>query len=138
MLIEKIDVIGAEPLERRVAHLPYMLRPAVGPRLAAAGLEAELGRNHNPAALSGDGLANQDLVLEGAVNLRGVEEVHAQLQRAVNSGDGLRLVSTPAIGKAHSHAAKPEGADLQPLPPQFSHLHGKRPPLPPENLADDT
>ena len=138
MLIEKIDVISAKPLERGLAHLSHMLGPAVGARLAGADLEAELGRNHHSLALSRDSLANQDLILERPVNLRGVEKVQAQLKRAMDRGGGFGVVSAPAIGKAHSHAAKPKGANLQPLPAQFSHFHGNSPPLPPGSLADHT
>ena len=137
MLIEKVDVIGAKPLERGLAHLSHMLGPAVGARLGGANLEAELGRNHHLPALSRDGLANQDLVLERPVNLGGVEKVHAKLKRAMNRGDRFGVVPAPAIGEAHAHAAKPKGADLQPLPAQFPHFHGNCPPLPPGSLADD-
>ena len=42
MLIEKIDVVGAKPLERRLAHLSHMLGPAVGAGSAAPILKPNL------------------------------------------------------------------------------------------------
>jgi hypothetical protein len=44
MLIEEIDPIGLEPLERRVSHFAYVRRPAVETRqLATLECEPELG-----------------------------------------------------------------------------------------------
>ena len=79
VLIEQIDHIGLEALERGLGDLLDVLRPAVqarrsGPRITAAKVEPELGGDHHLLAERSEGFANKFFVSERAVNFSGVEE----------------------------------------------------------------
>ena len=58
-------------------------------------------------------LADELLVRERTVDLGGVEERDAALDRRPDQGDRLLLVHGRAVAEAHSHAAQAEGRDLQ-------------------------
>ena len=83
VLIEQVDGVGPEPLERRLGDLLDVLRPAVQARrlgrLSGAEVEPELGGDDHLVAERGEGLADQLLVRERAVDLGGVEERDAAL-----------------------------------------------------------
>ena len=67
-------------------------------------------------------LADQQLVVAGAVEVAGVEQVDARVQRGVDGGDALRLVGrTVEVG--HPHAAQTEGRDPGAAGAQISHAH---------------
>src|SRR5262249_11462262 len=74
MLIEKIDGLDPEPLERGFGDLLYMLRPAVEsyPTRLSVGLEfeSELGGDHDLPTDGSQRLAHEFFVYEWAVNLR--------------------------------------------------------------------
>src|ERR1700730_679854 len=106
MLVEQIDVIDAEPLQRPLECDADAREAAVKDAGAATGVrdDAEF-RRHNglvPAPLEGP--TEELLVGIGAVGLRSVEEVDTEFNCAVDRGDRLRLVRF-AVVVAHSHAA---------------------------------
>ena len=48
MLVEEVDMIGAEPAKRRICHVTDMVGPAVGTdRLAVLDVNSEFGRDHH-------------------------------------------------------------------------------------------
>jgi hypothetical protein len=59
MLVEEIDDIGPEPLQRRLGDLPDVLGAAVHAALSAISIEfeAELGGDRHLIAERGEGLA---------------------------------------------------------------------------------
>ena len=118
MLIEQIDYIRLQPLQRGIRHLLDALRSAVQslPPRAAVGvqIEPELGGNHHLVAHTHKGLAQQLLVQPRPIHFGRVEEGHATLHRAVQHGDHLFLVLGRPIAKAHAHAAQPQRRYFQP------------------------
>ncbi len=81
MLIEQIDAIGPQPLQRGVGDRADALRPAVlAGFVESPVLEAELGGNHDLVAEGRQRLANQFLVGERTIGLRGVEEGDAAFE----------------------------------------------------------
>ena len=70
-------------------------------------VDAELRRELHLVAAAGDRPADQHLVVPGAVDVGGVEERDAELERAVDRGDRLVPVAV-AVALAHPHAAEPE------------------------------
>ena len=94
VLVVEVDVVDAEPLQRGVAGGADVLRPAVDadPGAVGAALVAELGGQLDLVAAAGDRLADQLLVGERAVHVGGVEEGDAEVERAVDGRDALRLV----------------------------------------------
>ena len=125
VLVVEVDVVGAQPLERALERLPDVLRRAVE---AAPGgavglrLDAELGGDDDLVAAAGERAAEQLLVVVRAVQLGGVEEGDAELDRPVQRGDRLVGVGL-AVEGGHAHAAEAEGGDGESAGSQLSLLH---------------
>ena len=118
MLIEQVDCLDLEPLERALDGLLDVLRPAIQarrtrPRIAATQVEPELGGDHHLLAEGSEGFAHKLFVHERAVNLGGVEERDAAFHGGTEQRGHLLLVFGRAVRKAHSHAAQAEGRDFQ-------------------------
>jgi hypothetical protein len=80
-----------------------------------AHLDAELGRDHHLITDGSERVPDQLLVRLGPVGLGRVEEGDAALDRRPDQRDHLLPVGDWAVGVAHTHAAEPEGGDLQAL-----------------------
>ena len=80
----------------------------MSPGLVGLHAAGELGRDNVLVAVALDRLADQLLVGQRPVQLRGVQEVDPELQRALDRGDRLALVGRAVEGR-HAHAAEPEG-----------------------------
>ena len=117
---------NAEALPALVPHSADVRRRAVGPRyrpLRRIDPEAELGGHHQVLAPHlAQEPAEQELVVVGAVDLRGVEEVSPELDVPVQHAQGLRLVGR-AVGVGHAHAAQADGGDLEAGRPQAPSRH---------------
>ena len=72
----------------------------------------ELGGDHVLVAASGDGSPDELLVRHRAVELRGVEEVDAQLEPVLDRRHALVLVGRAVEGR-HPHAAEPDRRHLE-------------------------
>ena len=116
VLVEEVDVVRAEALERGLADAPDVFRAAVQTRDPSGGIDAkaELGRDDDTLAVGAEGAPQQPLVGVGPVDLGGVEEGDAEFERPANGGNRLGLVAD-AIGPAHAHAAEAQFRDGQPL-----------------------
>ena len=106
VLIEQIDGIDLEPLERGFGYLPDVLRPAVQTNLFSLGaeFESELGGYYHLAAEGRKRFAHKFFVCERSVGFSGVEEGDAAFDSLPNQGDHFLLVRRRTIAKAHSHA----------------------------------
>ena len=131
VLIEQIDGIDLEPLERALDGLLDVLRPAVQARrtLHTARIEIrievepEFGGDHHLLAERSEGFAHEFFVGERAVDFGGVEERDAAFDGGAKKSGHLLLVFGRAVGKAHSHAAEPDGRDFQIAFSKFALLH---------------
>ena len=105
VLVVEVYVVHAETRERGVAGLSHVVGLAAhakeAPVLAAH--VAELGGEDDLVAPALYGLADELLVGERAVHVRGVEEGYAELYGAVDGGYRLVLVAG-AVELAHPHA----------------------------------
>ena len=114
MDVVEVDVIGAEPREALVARLHHVVRMALGARLAVRQADvAELGRQDVLVAPALEPAADQLLV--GAVRpvgVRGVDEVDAELGRAVQRGDRLVGIGH-AVDRRHAHGAEIDGRNVE-------------------------
>ena len=129
VLIEQVDGVDVEPLERRLRDLLDVLGPAVEARLLAVrvDVEPELGGDHHLLADRRERLAHQLLVRERAVDFGGVEEGDAEVDGRPDQRDPLLLVHGRAVAEAHAHAAEPEGRDFQAAVAKCSFLHCRLP-----------
>src|ERR1700733_2790655 len=124
MLIEKIDVGRIEPPQALVGDLQHMLGPAVQAALGLArtDIESEFGRDDGALTPTLERTAQQLLVAEGSVDFGGIEQRHAQFQRALQGGERFRVVGRP-VTLAHAHAAETECGHTQSLCSQVTQLH---------------
>ena len=98
VLVVEVDVIDAEPLQARVARAAHVLGLAVDAAVARAvrvAHDAELRGEDDLVAAIADRPADELLVRERAVDVGGVEEVDAELERAMDRRDRLGLVVGP-------------------------------------------
>ena len=89
MLVVEVDVVDAEPLQRRVAGGLHVLRTPVladEPPVRRPHI-AELGGYNDPAAPALDCLPDQDLVRERAIDVGSVEEVDAEVEGTMERRD---------------------------------------------------
>jgi hypothetical protein len=111
MEIIEIDAIGAEPLERAIERARDRRRAAVEGALAVDQVEHALARQREFAAAMHHRLGEQPLVAAAAIERRGVEQGHPQVERAPEQADPVRLRYPRAIGVAEVHAAQADGRD---------------------------
>ena len=101
VLVEEVDPIGLEPLQRRLGHLANVRRPAVQPhQLAVVELEAELGGDHDLVAHGTERLADHLFVRERSVDFGRVEKRHPALEGRAD--DGNALGSDPSADRSRS------------------------------------
>src|SRR5690348_5423274 len=86
-------------------------------------VEAELGGDGDLAAIRLERLADDVLIRERPVDLRGVEEGHTSFRSGTNQCDGLRAVDGGAEPEAQPHAADPDGGDFETVPAECALLH---------------
>ena len=127
MLIEQIDDIDAEALERGFGDFLDVLGPAVERVRSgfAVGVhaEAELGGDDQLIAQGRQCFAEQFFICERAVDLCGIEECDAALHGCMKEGDHLLLIFGRPVGKTHSHASEAKCRYFKFAVSQFAFLH---------------
>ena len=113
VLIEQIDDVGLEPLERALDCFLDVLWPAIEGIPLASVLRirrpAELGCDHHLIAEWSEGFAHEFFVGEWTVDFGGIEKCDAAFDRRPNQRDPLLLVDRWTVAKAQPHAAQPNG-----------------------------
>src|SRR4051812_38926179 len=112
--VVEVDVVAAEALQRALDRAAHVLRraverAAVGILRGRRGADPHLRGELDLVAAPDDGAADELLVREGPVHLRGIEEGAAELEGPVDRRDRLALVGRAVEGR-HAHAAQ---ADLR-------------------------
>lgn len=106
VLIEQVDVVGAQPLQRSVDNLADVVGLRVQPLETVVDVEAELGGDPHLVTDRFENRPDEQLILMGAVDLGGVEERDADVE---SRGDGVfRLVCG-----GEAHAAEADVGDLE-------------------------
>jgi hypothetical protein len=114
VLVEQVDPVRSEPLERRVDAALDRRRAAVEPApVLFFEVEAELRRDHDLVAHRLERLAHELLVRERPVHLCGVEERDATLDCRPSEADHLLPVGDREVALAHPHAAEPDRRHFQ-------------------------
>ena len=106
----------------------HVMQPLALHALLPEARPEQLGRDHDLVAQRGESLADEFLVDERPVYLRGVEERDAALGRRPDHRDHLVPVSgRRPVALAHAHAAEPDGRDLQAAAPEYPCPHNGSP-----------
>src|SRR6266516_4996955 len=125
VLIEQIDGIDLQSLERALGNLLDVLWPTILAQLLPIGtkFEPEFGGDHHLPTEGSKRFAHQFFVCERAVRFSGVEEGDAPFDGFTYKSNHLLLVCRRAVGKAHAHAAESEGRDFQVVLSKCALLH---------------
>jgi hypothetical protein len=125
MLIEKIDGINLESLQRGFSHFFDMLRPAVLARLPSlrAEFETEFGSYDHMPTKRGKRFAHKLLVGEWPIGFSGIEECDTAFDSLPNQKDHFLFVGDRTVRKAHSHTSQANGRNFQITLAKFAFLH---------------
>jgi hypothetical protein len=126
VLVEQVDHVGPQPLQRCLRDTADLLGAAVQPRhLTVLNVPAELGGYHDLVTDRSKRLAHEFLVDVRAVDLGSVVERHALIDRAAQHRDHVvAAAGIGAVALGHPHRAEPDRGDLQALP-EGSGVHGQ-------------
>src|SRR5262245_59969881 len=111
---EDIQSLDAQTLEAVFALLNQVFRlaaAAVATRIRSA-RAAGLGVNYDSFPPPFKRLGDQLVIMAVAVTGRGVEKINSQIESAVQSRDGLGVISR-SIGAGHTHAADPHWRNFE-------------------------
>ncbi len=113
VLVEQIDAVGAEPLQRGLGDFLDVFRPAVHlsqiPPRFRINFESELGGDFHLTANWSQRFAHQLFVSKRTVDFRGIKECNPTFNGRPNQRDPFLLVHGRAEAKAHAHAAQSKG-----------------------------
>jgi hypothetical protein len=125
VLVVEVDRLDPEPLQRAFRHPPDVLGPAVEAAWFPVGteLEPELRGDHHLLPEWLEGFTDELLVRERTVDLGGIEERHAALDRCPDQRDPLLPVRCRTIAEAQAHAAEPDRRHFQAAASQSALLH---------------
>jgi hypothetical protein len=122
VLIEQVDTVDLQSLQRRVRDLPDVVRSAIG--LATLADHKSKFRGEYDALSNGrKRLADQFLVGERPIDFRRVKKSDPTLHRGANQADHVLPVGGWPVPETHSHAAEAECRDPQAAVSQGSLLH---------------
>ncbi len=116
MLIEQIDELHAQPLQRRIANLADALGTAVHAALLARFRidgEPEFRGNHHPVAHGLERFADDLLIGERPIHLGRVEQGDAAIHRLTDQRDAFLPAQRVAVAEVQPHAAEADGRDFQ-------------------------
>lgn len=120
VLIKQINHLDLEPLERTFHRFADVRRVAVERRRGLGGawvgsggdIETELRGDDDLLAQGSERFTQQFFIVEGTVDFGRVEKVNAPLDGGMEQCRHFLLVLGRTVGKAHPHAAKPEGRNF--------------------------
>src|SRR5262249_59196838 len=121
-----IDIVGAQPAERISEETLHSGRPPViaEPIANSIAQRSELDADHHRGAVAAPKrLVDQHLVVAHAVEIAGVEQSDAGVERGVDGGDALAAVSG-AVEVRHAHSSEADGRDLGTLGTKLAMDHG--------------
>ena len=99
-----------------------------GVRVVLVHLEVALRRDDGLLALALEGFAEDALALAPGVHVRGIEEVHAEVERAVDECLALLFVEHPVapVARPETHAPQADPGHLDAGSAECRVLHGRR------------
>src|SRR6266567_8343888 len=111
MLIEKVDHVGSEALQRSIGYLLDVFGPAVqaGTFSVFIDFEAKLGRYDDLVAERLESFADKFFIRVGAIDLSRIEECYAAFDGRPDESDSYLLFSGRAKTETQPHASEAKG-----------------------------
>ena len=126
MEIIEVDPVGAEPLQAFLERASQRLRASVDDPLAVDAGHSAFRSQHIFGSAVPDRLADQPLVGAEAVKRRSIDQVVAQIERAIEQPRRIVGGGRRAIGMAEGHAAEADRMDRERTEPALRD-HGRFP-----------
>ena len=117
MELVQVDAIGAEAPQAVLARLSHPARAPTAVLRVVVERTAELGRDHDIVPARAKRLAEELLGLRAAVEVGGVEEVDACVERSVDHRGGLVLID------AHAEVVRSQAAQRHVERTDLPRLH---------------
>ena len=128
MLVEKVNGRDPQPPQRVLRDLPNAFGTAVeAARTAKTKVEAKLSGDHDILLKRLKRLADEFLVRERTIDLGGVKEGDASLDRRPDQGDHLFPVGGRSSVMIHAHAAQADGRDRETAVSKLACAHPQKP-----------
>ena len=118
-------VVDAKTREARLERAAHVFRAAVEAahrRILRVAQDAEFGGEEDFVAAAADRAPDELLVGVRTVDVGGVEEVDAEVERAMDRRDRFGVVAA-GVEVAHPHAAEADGGDFGTVATQLALLH---------------
>ena len=112
MLVVEVDDVEPESTERsvdRAGDLGGTEHATPGLALGRVDVLGELGGDHHPVCVRGQGFAEELLIDVRPVDLGGVEERDAEVDGPVQQRDHVLAIGHGAVAAGHGHAAQADG-----------------------------
>lgn len=114
MDLVEIDIVRAETAQAVLGGLANVLRPRALARLIE--LHAELGGDHHLSPPAAESAAQILLAVALVIDVCGIEEINAGIERGLHHAAGLRFIHAPSeIIAAQTGERNFQGADLTAL-----------------------
>jgi len=127
VLVEQVDGLDLQPRQHRVHDVTDVIRTAVEATATRPGLlidvPAELRSNRHLVAHGCEGVADEHLVGERAVDLRGVEVSDTALDRGSDDPDPFLPIGCRTVDGLAPHAPVSEGRHVETVLAQCALLH---------------
>ena len=136
--VVEVDRVDAEAFQARLGRPANILGAPVDGTSTGGGVvdEPELGRQEHSVPTSPDRLPDERLVRVRTVDVGRIEEVHAELERAIDRRERLRLVPR-SVALAHPHATEPERRDRRAVTTKGPSRNGHATPVVPARGPGD-
>ena len=121
MQLIQIDPLELQAAQARVACVPEIFGTAVADALLQPVAETALRGDDEPLRIGMERLGDDLLAYACAVDVGGVDQRHAQLDRTAHDADALLAVADD------THRAETEPAHLELAPEQKRRIHGRDP-----------
>ena len=124
VLVEEIDAVGLQSLERCFGDVTNMRGAAVHARHGLAILEAEFGGDNDLVPERGEGFTDDLFVRKGAIRLSCVKKRYASIKGRSDEIHGMLPRLRGTVSKVQSHAPEAESGDFQTTVTERAQMHG--------------
>src|SRR6266851_1336315 len=115
VLVVEVDILDAQPLQTSFTGLLHVVGLAADAADVGIGGIADNSKfcgQHDLVAFALDRASDEFFVLEGPVNVSGIEKIDAEFEGAMNGRDRFGVIAS-GVELRHAHAAEAEGGNFE-------------------------